>query len=91
MTSKKPSYLTLENEGVFNGSGTTNLYHVTNQRGELVAVIRYNVPWRKYCMFPQPHMMLDSACIQEILGFLRQVNDEHKKQCAERRAKKLGD
>ncbi|MDP9954681.1 hypothetical protein J2X97_000318 [Epilithonimonas hungarica] len=56
----------------------TKIISVQNNSSIELAIIKWNAPWRKYCIFFNSQTIFDSKCLEEITAFLNQINKEHK-------------
>jgi hypothetical protein len=61
------SYLKFVDLGVPEGQKTAR-FAVRSATAE-IGQIRFYGAWRKYCFFPAPHTVFDSACLNEIVAF----------------------
>jgi len=52
---------------------------INNLKGEYLGRIEWSPGWRQYVAVPEFEIMLSASCLWSIEDFLKQVNDEHKK------------
>lgn len=62
-------------------TGKTLRWAVQNIRtGEWFGWIKWHGAWRRYCFFDKEASLYDDDCLRMIADFLKQANEEHRKQ-----------
>lgn len=52
-------------------SDKTKRWMISNQSGSvLLGVVKWYAPWRRYCYFPLQDIVLDAACLGDIVTFI---------------------
>jgi hypothetical protein len=61
-------------------SGLTNRWRIHRINGtDVLGVIAWHAPWRKYTMFAVDGTIFDAICLRDIADFCEQQTQEHKK------------
>lgn len=60
-------------------SGKTTIWTIKNLNGSPLGTISWKGQWRKYCFFPAPDTVFDLNCLKEIIDFLKEQTDGHRK------------
>jgi hypothetical protein len=56
----------------------TKIWSVVNDEGEELGEVRWYGPWRQYCYFQKPDIIMSAGCLEEITNFLRHQMSERK-------------
>jgi hypothetical protein len=51
-------------------TGRTFIWNVVNKDGYQLGSIRWHVPWRRYCFYPDAQSIWDRNCLMEIVEFI---------------------
>jgi len=55
-------------------SGLTGIWHVCSAgevaNANMLGVIKWHGPWRKYCFYPEANCLFDKSCLEEVAAFL---------------------
>lgn len=66
--------------------GKTSRFRVANKISDsTLAWIKWYGPFRKYSFYPEPDIVFDAACLQDILTFINNLEDERKAKIQSRR------
>ena len=58
----------------------TQVWQVLSKHyGDVLATIKWYAPWRQYCFFPESEILFNATCLSDIIGFLKELNEHHKK------------
>lgn len=61
-------------------TGKTKGFDIINKTGGYpIASICWYVPWRQYCLMMCDDMVFNSACLDLINDFLKEINTKHRK------------
>lgn len=56
----------------------TVVIHVHNTSNQYLGVITWYCPWRQYTYQPNPAIIFNNGCLQDIADVLTSLNDAHK-------------
>lgn len=85
---KEYEYITIEETGS-SESGKTKQYICRNKKsGADLGLIKWYGPWRQYCFYSDVSIVFSSGCMEDIQGFMEDINFEHKAELVRKRAYK---
>jgi len=76
----EPTTLKLGGRLVFNEvpfHGKTKRFYVVNRDGHTLGQILFRPGWRRYVLDIQDMVCFDAECLEEIVTFLKQLNEAH--------------
>lgn len=57
----------------------TYVYYCYNNKSNInIGVIRWYGPWRQYCYFPGEYTIFSKGCLEDIISFICELNEERK-------------
>lgn len=57
----------------------TDVYHVFNKEfGTFLGTIKWYGSFRKYSFFPEPELVFEATCLEDLAAFLKELMIEHK-------------
>lgn len=56
----------------------TKIWAVMNDSNEELGDIRWYGPWRQYCYFQKPEIIMSEGCLREIVDFIKARMEERK-------------
>jgi hypothetical protein len=60
---------------VENPGGKTQIYECRNKRSQTVlGIVKWYSTWRQYCYFPMVQAVYSAGCLNDIAGFIKQLN-----------------
>lgn len=65
---------------VFQKNKKTNIYYIypDSDTDVLLGRIKWYNHWRKYCFYAEDNIIWDTKCLNELITFLDNLNQEHK-------------
>lgn len=51
---------------------------ISISRASVLGIIKWYGPWRQYCFEPNDFTVWSDGCLEQISGFLKKLNQEHK-------------
>lgn len=65
---------------VFQENKKTNIYYIypDSDTDVLLGRIKWYNHWRKYCFYAEDNIIWDTKCLNELITFLDNLNQEHK-------------
>lgn len=65
---------------VFQENKKTNIYYIypDSDTDVLLGRIKWYNHWRKYCFYAEDNIIWDTKCLNELIIFLDNLNQEHK-------------
>lgn len=65
---------------VFQENKKTNIYYIYPDLDTdvLLGKIKWYNHWRKYCFYAEDNIIWDTKCLNELITFLDNLNQEHK-------------
>ena len=62
-------------------SGKTKRWLIRNRESkDVLGYVAWHPPWRQFCFFSIGLLVLAASCLDDISGFVKRVNAEHKEQ-----------
>ena len=62
---------------VENLTGKTQIYECRNKRSQTVlGIVKWHSAWRQYCYFPMVQAVYSAGCLNDIAGFIKQLNQD---------------
>jgi hypothetical protein len=56
----------------------TKIWNIrTKDSHDLIGVVRWHCPWRKYCLFGITEVVYEQDCLRDIAEFIEQKTKEH--------------
>lgn len=87
-----PSYLVFQQYGTSDSGRTKRVEVRSANGGDLLALIAWHAPWRRYVAQFQGAPIFDSACLMELSDHLTAMNDAHRLQARQlARARHMAD
>ncbi len=72
------SYLSVVDNGP-SASGKTHTWAIYNSQNEsFLGIVKWHGPWRKYCFFCAPTLLLEEKCMREIADLIEERTREHR-------------
>ncbi len=57
----------------------TRRWFVYNRRRQILGLVRWECPWRRYAFVPTPQAVFSPDCLDDISAFARRQTTEHRK------------
>lgn len=65
-------------DGKVNRKKTTKYWVENKDNGVILGTIEWYGPFRQYSFFPEPNMVFEKTCLQDITDFIKQLEIERK-------------
>jgi len=70
----KYQYMNFEKEKRKSKKRKTDIWYCLNNKSHVwLATIKWYAPWRQYCFYPEPEMIFNRGCLEDILDFIEQL------------------
>lgn len=66
----------------------TSVWSVLDEDGGLLGAIRWWGAWRQYVFQPENLTVFHNGCLSDLAAFLTKANEEHRRECRERKGAK---
>ena len=65
----------------FPAAGKTRNWTVTaNEGGAVLGIVKWYIPWRKYCFFPERNCVFEQDCLRDIAEFCEVRTKTHREE-----------
>ena len=56
----------------------TSVWDVRSHEEDRLGIVKWYPYWRQYCFFPETNCVFSSSCMESIVQFVQEANEEHK-------------